>query len=116
MGDGGSVAMSMIHVSVLFANNFVHSSTAADQGNHSFGELARFVYCLLPKIKKAPSLPLVEKREEYVVLNHSRFAAIDEKHFLSSTRVMVALEKVGSQYQRTEHRRDARRFLEQSVN
>ena len=32
MGDGGFVAMSMIHVSVPVANNFIHSSIAADQG------------------------------------------------------------------------------------
>ena len=43
------VALSMIHVSVSVANNFVHSFTAADQGYHSFGEMARFVYCLLQK-------------------------------------------------------------------
>ena len=55
-----NVALTMIHVSVSVANNFVHFSTAADQGYHAFGELARFVYCLLHKIKKASSLPLVE--------------------------------------------------------
>ena len=41
-----NVALSTIHVSVSVANNFVHSSTAADQVYHAFGELARFVYCL----------------------------------------------------------------------
>ena len=66
-----NVALSMINVSVPVANNFVHSSTAADQGYHAFGELARFVYCLLQKIKKASSLPLVEQWEEYVDPNHS---------------------------------------------
>jgi len=60
-------ALLMIHDSVSVANNFVHSSTAADQGYNAFGEPARFVYCLLQKIKKASSLPLVEKWEEYVV-------------------------------------------------
>ena len=43
------VALSMIHVSISVANNFVHSSTAADQGYHAFEELARFVNCLLQK-------------------------------------------------------------------
>ena len=61
MGHGVSVAMSMIHVFVSVANNFVHSSTAADQGYHAFGELAGFVYCRLQEIKKASSLPLVEQ-------------------------------------------------------
>ena len=110
------VALSMIHVSVSVANNFVHSSTAADQGYHAFGELARFVCCLLQKMKKASSLPLVEQWEEYVVPNHSRFAAIDNKDFLAGTRVMAALDKVGSHYLRTEFRRDASRFLGEFVN
>ena len=116
MGDGGSVAMSVIQVSVSVANNFVHSSTAADQGYHDFGQLVRFIYCLLQKIKKASSLPLVKQWEEYIVPNHSRFPAIDEEDFLSGTRVMTALDKVGSQCLQTEFRRDARRFLEEFVN
>ena len=111
-----NVALSMIHVSVSVANNFVHSSTAADQGYHAFGELARFVYCLLQKIKKASSLSLVEQWEEYVVSNHSRFPAIDDKNFLVGTRVMAALGKTGSHYLKTEFRRDARQFLEDFVN
>ena len=41
---------------------------------------------------------------------------MDEKYFLSGTRVMVALDKVGSQYLRTQFRRDARRFLELFLN
>ena len=110
------VAMSMIYASVSVVNNFVHSSTAADQGYHAFGELARFVYCLLQKIRKASSLPLVEQWEEYVVPNHSPFPAIDEKDFLAGTRVIAALDKVGSQYLRTEFRHDARHFLGEVVN
>ena len=111
-----NVALSITHVSVSDANNFIHSPTAADQGYHAFGELARFIFCLLQKIKKASSLPLVEQCEEYVVFNHSRFAPIDDKHFLEGTRVMAALGKVGSHYLQTEFRRDARRFLEDFVN
>ena len=113
-----NVALSMIHVYVSVANNFVHSSTAADQGYHAFGEIARFVYCLLQKNKKASSLTRVEHWEEYVVPNHSRFPAIDEKDILAGTRVMAALDKVGSHYLQTEteFRRDARRFLEDFVN
>ena len=116
MGDGGSVAMSMIHVSISVANIFVHSSTSADRGYHSLGELARFLYCLLHKIRNALSLPLVEQWEEYVLPNQQRFPAIDEKDFFSGTRVIAALEKVGGQYLPTEFRRDARRFLEEFVN
>ena len=111
-----NVALSMIEVSVSVANNFVHSSAAADQGYHAFGELARFVYCLLQKIKKSSSLPLVEQWVEYIVPNHSRFPAIDDKNFLVGTRVMAALGKVGSHYLQTEFRRNARRFLEDFVN
>ena len=116
MGDGGLVGMSLIQVSVSSGNNFVHSSTSADQGYHVFGELARLVYCRLQKIKKASSLPLVEQWEEYVVSNHSRFPATDEKDLPSGTRVMAALDKVGNPYLRTEFRRDACRFREQFVN
>ena len=74
------------------------------------------MYCLLQKVKKASSLPLVEQWEEYVVANHSRFAPIDDKIFLEGTRVMAALGKVGSQYLQKEFRRDARRFLEDFLN
>ena len=61
-------------------------------------------------------MPLVEQWEEYVVSNLSRFAPIDDKHFLEGTRVMAALGKVGSHYLQKEFRRDARRFLEDFVN
>ena len=110
------VALSMIHVSVSFANNFVHSFTPADQEYHAFGELARFLHCLLQEIKQASSLPLMEQWEEYVVPNQSRYPAIEEKDFLAGTRVMAALGKVGSHYLHTEFRRDSRRFLEEFVN
>ena len=110
------VASSLSHVSVSVANNFVHPPTAADQGYHAFGELARFVYCLLQKVKKASSLPLVEQWEKYVVANHSRFASIDDEHFLEVTRVMAALGKVVSQFLQKEFRRDAHRFLEDFLN
>ena len=111
-----NVALSMINVSVSVAKNFVHSSTAADQGYHAFGDLARFVYCLLQKIKKASSLPLVEQWEEHIVPNHSLFPAIGDKKFLVGTRVMAALGKVGSHYLQKEFRRDAPRVLEDFVN
>ena len=111
-----NVELSIAHVSVPVAKNFIHSSTAADQGYHAFGELARFIFCLLQKIKKASSLPLVEQWEEYVVSNHSRFAPIEDKHFLEGTCVMAAMGKVGSHYLLKEFRREARRFLEDFVN
>ena len=111
-----NVALSIIHVSVSVANNFIHSSTAADQGYHAFGELARFIYCLLQKIKETSALPLLEQWEEYVDPNHSRFPAIDDKNFLVGTRVMTALGKIGSHDLQKKFRLDARRFLENFVN
>ena len=111
-----NVALSMAHVFVSVANNFVHSTTAADQGYHAFGEFARFIFCLLQKINKASALLLVEQWEEYVVPNHSRFPAIDDKDFLVGSRVMAALGKGGIHYLQKEFRHDARRFLEDFVN
>ena len=111
-----NVALSITHVSVSVSNNFIHSPNAADQGYHAFGELARFIYCLLQKIKKASALPLVEQWEEYVVPNHSRFPAIDDKNFLEGTRVMAAWGKLGSHYLQKDFRRDARLFLEDFVD
>ena len=61
-------------------------------------------------------MPLVEQWEEYVVPKRSPWPAIDEKDFLSGTRVMAPLDKVGSQYLRTDFFRDARCFLEEFVN
>ena len=106
----------MTHVCVSVANNFVLSSTAVDQGYHAFGELARFVYCLLQKIEKASSLPLLDQREDNVVPNHSRFLAIDDKDFLACTRMMAALDENGSHCLQTDFRPDARRFPEDFVN
>ena len=54
----------------------------------------------------------MEQWEEFVFPNHSRFPAIDEKDFRAGTRVMGALDKVGSYYLRTEFRRDAPHFLD----
>ena len=48
--------------------------------------------------------------------NHSKFAAIEEDRFLAGTRVLSALEKVGSSYPKKEFRRDCSKFLEDFVN
>ena len=100
-------------VSVSVPNNFVHCQTASDYGHHTFGELARFVYCLLQKIKQGSSLPLVEQWDEYVLPNHSKFAPIADGESLARTRVLSALNKIGSSYLKREFQRDARRFLEE---
>ena len=107
------VALSITHASVSVANNFIHCPTADDYGYHAFGELARFIYPLLQKIKQGSSLPLVEQWDEYVLPNHSKFPPISGGEFLAGTRVLAALNKIGSSYLRREFERDARRFLEE---
>ena len=97
--------------SVSVANTFVHCQTASDYGYHTFGELARFIYCLLQKIKQGSSLPLVEQWDDYVLPNHSKFAPIADREFLAAIRVLAALNKIGSLYLKREFQRDARRFL-----
>ena len=110
------VALSITHVSVSVANNFIRPKSSVDYGYYAFGEVSHFVYCLLQKIKQSSFLPLVEKWEDYMTPNHSRFAAIEEDRFLAGTRVLLALEKVGSSYLRKESRRDCRKFQEDFVN
>ena len=56
------------------------------------------------------------RMDEYLTPNHSRFPAIEEKDFLSETRVMADLDKVRSEFSRTEFRRDARSFPEEFFN
>ena len=82
--------------SVSVANNFVKGQTASDYGYHTFGELARFIYCLLQKIKQGSSLPLVEQWDDYVLPNHSKIPPIADVEFLAGTRVLTALNKIGS--------------------
>ena len=51
-----------------------------------------------------------------MTLNHSKFAPIEKDRFLAATRVLSALEKVGSSCLKKEFRRDCRKFLEDFVN
>ena len=81
---------------------FTTSQTGTDYGYHTFGELARFMYCLLQKIKQGSSLPLVEQWDEYVLANHSKFPPIDDEQFLSGTQALAALDKIGSSYLKRE--------------
>ena len=102
--------------SVSVANNFVRPQSSADYGYYAYGKVSHFVYCLLQKIKQSSVFPLVEKWEEYMTPNHSKFAAIAEDRFLAVTQVLSALEKVGSSYLKKEFRRDCRKFLEDFLN
>ena len=81
----------------------------------------------LRRISTICSLPAAEKKEGVIIApcgtmgtircpNDSRFPAIDEEDFLAGIRVMPALNKVGSQYLRTEFCRDARRFHGEFLN
>ena len=99
--------------SVSVANNFVHCQAASDYGYHTFGELVRFIYCLLQNIKQGSSLPLVEQWDDYVLPNHSKFAPIADGEFLAGTRLLAALNKIGSSYLKRKFQRDVRRFLEE---
>ena len=94
--------------------NFVAwQSPGNGYGYRAFGELSHFVYCILQKVKKIGSLPLVENWENYMLPNHSSFAAIEEEHFLVGTRVHAALEKLSSSYLKKQFRNNVRRFLDE---
>ena len=99
--------------SVSVANNFAHCQTASDYRYHTFGELARFMYCLLQKIEQGSSLPLMEQWDDYVLPNHSKFPPIADGEILAGTRMLAALNKIGSSYLKPEFQRDARMFLEE---
>ena len=102
---------------VLVAHNFTElNSGRADYGYLAFGELSRFLYCLLQKVKRSSGLPVIEKWEAYMLPNHSCFGAIAEEHFLEGTHLLSSLEKINSNFLRKEFRRDCRRFLEDLVS
>ena len=82
-------------------------------GYRAYGELSHFVYCILQKIKKIGSLPLVENWEDFMLPNHSSIAGIDEEHFLVGTRIHAAPEKISRSYLKKEIRSNARRFLDE---
>ena len=76
-------------------------------GYRAYGELSHFVYCLLQKIKASGSLPVVERWESYMLLNHLSFTAIEEEHFLVGNCVHAAVKK------QKEFKSSAHRFLEE---
>ena len=101
---------------VSVAHNFTElNSGRADYGYLAFGELSRFVYCLLQKVKLSSGLPVIEKWEAYMLPNHSCFGAIAGEHFLEGTRLLASLEKINIRFLRKEFRGDCRRFLEDLV-
>ena len=92
------------------------NSGSADYSYLAFGELSRFVYCLLQKVKRSGDFPVIEKWEAYMLPNQSCFGAIAEEHFLEGTRLLSSLKKINSSFLRKEFRRDCRRFLEDFVS
>ena len=102
---------------VLVAHKFTElDSGRADSGYLAFGELFRFVYCLLQKGKRNSDLEVLDKWESYFLLNHSCFGAIEEEHLLEGTRLLSSVEKMNSSFLRKEFRKDCRRFLEDHVS
>ena len=55
----------------------------------------------------------VEQWDEYVMPNHSKLPPISHGESLAGTRVLAALNKIGSSYLKREFQRDARGFLEE---
>ena len=53
------------------------------------------------------------KWDDYVLPDHSEFPPNADGESLGGTRVLAALNKIGSSYLKQEFRRDARRFLEE---
>ena len=95
MGDSSFPSVCKM-CSVSVANDLIHPQTATDYGYHSFGELARFTYCVLQKFKQGSSLPLVEQWEQSELANHSKFPPISDEEFLPGTGLLAALNKVES--------------------
>ena len=55
----------------------------------------------------------MEQWDDYVLPNHSKIPPIADGEFLAETRVLAALNKIGSSYLKREFQRDARMFLEE---
>ena len=103
----------VIDCAALVAHNFTELDPGrADYGCLAFGEISRFVCCLLQKVKRSSDLPVIEKWEAYMLPNHLCFGTIEKEHFLEGTRLLSSLEKINSSILQKEFRRDCRRFLE----
>ena len=61
-------------------------------------------------------MPVIEKKEAYMLPNYSCFGEIAEEHFLEGTRLLSSHEKINSSFLRKEFRRDCRRFPEDLVS
>ena len=98
-------------------HNFVQQATAnSDYGFRAYGELVRFVYCLLKKIQKPDVLPLVEQWDRYMLPNHSGFESLEFEHFISGTTLMDSLERLSSIYIRKELKKNCWDFFDHFVS
>ena len=104
-------------VFVVDGHNFVEQAAGnSDYGFRAYGELSRFVYCLLQKIKKPEVLPPVEHWDRYMLPNHSVFESLDYEHFLSGTTLMGSLERLSSIYVRKEFKKNCWEFFDHFVS
>ena len=79
---------------VSVAHNFteLHSGWA-EYDYLAFGELSRFVFCLLRKLKRSQDLLVIERWQIYMLPNHSCFGALEWNHFPEGTHLLSSLEK-----------------------
>ena len=77
----------------------------ADFSYLEFGELFRFVHCLLQKVKHNSDLPIIENWEAYMLPNYSCFGAIEEEHSFEGTRPLSSHEKINSSFLQKEFRK-----------
>ena len=87
-----------------------------DYGFRAYGELSRFVYCLLQKVKTSESLPLIEKWETYMLPNHSSFASVSLDNFLVGSRFLEYVSKLPSPSLRASFKQDCFTFFEDLIS
>ena len=86
-----------------------------DNTHHAFGQLLRFVYCLLQMIRAIRSLPVIEKWEPSALRDHFIFPLMEKEHLLEGTCSLFALEKFSNSYLKSDFRTNAIQFLKNFV-
>ena len=77
-----------------------------------FGELSLKVYCLLQRTRSSRSLPVVEKREAYMLPNQSSFSPLEGEHLLPSPRRLTTAEDASVFSLKSELRKECCQFLQ----
>ena len=99
------------------SHNFVpERQRPHDYGFRAYGELSRFVYCLLQKVKDSESLPLIEKWETYMLPNHSSFTSVPLENFLVGSRFLEYVSKLPSPSLRSSFKQDCFTFFEDLIS